>query len=106
MEENIFIATFVAVWSGGLFSQFIIKTRLKNFYPDLHKELFAPSFSEHNVAYSLKYMGFSLKSSKWTDIKEHNLILWLQIQRALFFIMILMMFGFGSVCVRNGISGY
>lgn len=101
MNENIFIALFVAIWSGGFFSQFVVKSRLKKLYPGLHKEVSAPSFSEHNIAYSLKYVGFSLKSSQWAEIEDQNLILWLQIQRALFIIMSLMMFGFLAVCLGD-----
>ncbi len=101
MTENIFITIFVMVWSGGVVSYFLIKKRLKELYPNLHRELFASSLTEHNISYSLKYQRFSLKSSEWNKIDDQKLILWLQLQRALFVIMILMMISFVIVAVNN-----
>lgn len=106
MNVNIFAVIFLTVWSGGVLSYFVIKNRIKKLYPALHSELYASSIAEHNIAISLKYQGFSLNSSRWKEIEDKTLITYLQIQRALFIIMILLMISFASLCFRNGMTGY
>jgi hypothetical protein len=106
MGQYIFITIFVAVWLGGVLSQFLIRKRMKELYPILHSELFASSLAEHNIASSLKYMSFSMKSSKWGDIDDQLLITYLKMQNALFVVMVVMMLGFLAACFRNALSGY
>ena len=84
---NIGIFFFVLFWGIGLIMDLLIKKRLKALYPEIHAQLFAPSITEHNIKYSLEFMNFILRSSRWTKIEDEKLVLCFQVARVAFILM-------------------
>ncbi|MGF2685164.1 hypothetical protein ACQUWM_01560 [Marinobacter sp. DUT-3] len=88
MVGTIGVSFFIFVWATGVVLAFLIKKRLKERYPEMHAELFAPSLLEHNVKKSLKFQSFALRSAKWSKIDDQQLILWLKLHRVCFSLLI------------------
>lgn len=84
MVWNILIGVYLLIWSICGITFFLIKGRLQRDYPEIAERIFAKSLAEHNLAMSLKFQKFSLRSSMWEEIEDDCLITLLQIHRAAF----------------------
>ena len=91
MIWNIALPLYLIVFSTCAVLTFLIKSRLKELYPDLHERLYAQSIIEHNIKRSLKFQGFALSSAQWSEISDDKLISWLKINRISFVIMVSML---------------
>ena len=90
MIWNFGIVVFLGSWLTGVVLHIAIKRRLKALYPNIHNQLYAKSIIEHNAAKSIKYQKFVLRSSKWSEIDDEKLILWLKLSRYSYLIMIVL----------------
>ncbi len=91
MIWNIAIPIYLIVFSTCAVLYFLIKSRLKELYPDLHARLFAQSIIEHNIKRSLEFQRFALSSAQWSEINDEKLLSWLKINRISFVIMVSML---------------
>ena len=82
MKEAI-LYLFYFLWAAGILLQLLIKSQLKKAAPKVHDEIFAKSFSQHSIQYSINYVRFTLTSKKWDEIQDPRLIFLLHINRVL-----------------------
>lgn len=78
---NVLIGIYIILWSSSVFLFFKIRGKMKESYPEMAADIFAPSLSEHNINKSLKFQKFSMRSSMWKDIDDEGLLFLLKLHR-------------------------
>lgn len=77
------IYVFLVLWAMNVITYLRLRFLMKISYKEMHDRVFGKTWSEHSIAYSLKFIRFSFGGEQWSQISDPKVLGILKINRVL-----------------------